>query len=602
MEAKTNAFFALRERLYAAASAGCAVIREDFRLQRAIEAFQPLSAANPVFGKLYGMCQKLTESEQPALLLTECIALADAVAVTQSRFQDDTPAAPSEPLPPFAVKQVSWKQFQTAKGHVNHASYVLESSFFQNAKQDPRLLCAYLKQSGAQSERADALSMAFEHIYGKMLIPLLKDAIDLQNPKSSGQQIIYLRRLGGDSMNELFRSYAVNPEVPQEVRLRAMEALSDYPEYAEDFLNIYQTEKGKIKTTALKCLVHTNSPLADTILKKLFAKKKDSCYEIAGEGNTPLCNAFAAEQVTQFVEDTSPDRNDIMYRYILPSLANKPDAAPLFLRMADFTKTVKRGYGFEYGCVQDMNVILIENLSRHSDPAYQTLICTLYEKEPEIFLKARLCAALLTDPESAFKRFEAECLSHLDDVFLLLSCIRHTPDRKWRLKLELNLEESKYSLALFDKVPESLIDFIGKCAKPHLSLDVNTLNRLLTFGESLLTGCSDSKRSRAEEAVRQMTKMMLDRFPERMFGIFKLFAMAHGDPQGLIKQTILNLVERCGKVEHHVLSLQVYLPKEVILADLLELREILPQRKIETTLLNKQLDEVNKAITLLEKQ
>ena len=342
MEAKTNAFFALRERLYATAAAGCAIIKEDFRLQRAIEAFQPLSAANPVFAKLYGMCQKLTESEQPAMLLTECIALADAVAVTQSRFQDDTPAEAPETLPPFSFRQTSFRQLQEAKRLVDGSSnFVLDSAAFQNAKQDPRLLYSYLKGTNAKSERADFLSMTFEGIYGKKLIPLLRDAIDMSNPKSTGQQIIYLKRLGGDSLNDLFKSYAVNPDAPQDVRIRAMEALSDSPEYAEDLLNIYQTEKGKIKTAALKCLVHTNSPLADTVLEKLFAKPKDIYYEIAGEGNTPLCNAFAAEQVTKFVEDTSPNRNDIMYRYILPALANKPDAAPLFLRMADFAKTVK---------------------------------------------------------------------------------------------------------------------------------------------------------------------------------------------------------------------------------------------------------------------
>ena len=142
METKANPFFMLRERLYAAAAAGCTVIKEDFRLQRAIEAFQPLSAANPVFAKLYGMCQKLTESEQPALLLCECIALADAVAVTQSRFQDDTPASPAPGFAPLTFTQVSYQAYLEAKciveantGHEEAISAVLPQ-----AVHDPRLL------------------------------------------------------------------------------------------------------------------------------------------------------------------------------------------------------------------------------------------------------------------------------------------------------------------------------------------------------------------------------------------------------------------------------------------------------------------------------
>ena len=602
MEAKTNAFFALRERLYAAAAAGCAVIREDFRLQRAIEAFQPLSATNPVFGKLYGMCQKLTESEQPAMLLTECIALADAVAVTQSRFQDDTPAAPSEPLPPFDVKQVSWKQIQTAMSHVSHASFVLESSFFKDAQQDPRLLYSYLKQSDSKSERADTLSMAFEQIYGKTLIPLLRDAIDMQNPKSSGQQIIYLKRLGGDAMNELFRSYAVNPDVPQDVRIRAMEALSDQPEYAEDFLNIYRTEKGKIKSASLKCLVHTNSPLADTVLQKLFAKPKDNCYALAGEGNTPLCNAFAAECITKFLDDTDPKKNQVLYKFLLPALANKPDVSELFLRMAAFTRTVTKGYGYDYECIQIMNTILIENLCRHEDTAFHELILTLYEKEPEIFLKARLCVALLTEPENAFVRLQPECSKHLGDTALLLRCIRRTPDRKWRVTPEFQYQKSDYSLALFDKVPESLIDFIGSCVQKQSAIDTNTVFRLVTFGESLLDGCDADEHSRIETAVRNMTTVMPDKTAERLSSIFSLHAKVHGNPQGMIKKAILNSVEKFGKATQHILTWQMYFPKDAILADLYEVRDILPQKKLPAELLNKQLDEVNKAITFLEKQ
>ena len=55
MEIRTNPFYELRNRLYASAAAGCAIITEDFRLKRAVEAFKPMSEANKVFGKLYRM-------------------------------------------------------------------------------------------------------------------------------------------------------------------------------------------------------------------------------------------------------------------------------------------------------------------------------------------------------------------------------------------------------------------------------------------------------------------------------------------------------------------------------------------------------------------
>ena len=53
MEIRNNPFYELRSRLYASAAAGCGIIAEDFRLQKAMEAFKPMSEANKVFGKLY---------------------------------------------------------------------------------------------------------------------------------------------------------------------------------------------------------------------------------------------------------------------------------------------------------------------------------------------------------------------------------------------------------------------------------------------------------------------------------------------------------------------------------------------------------------------
>ena len=78
--------------------------------------------------------------------------------------------------------------------------------------------------------------------------------------------------------------------------------------------------------------------------------------------------------------------------------------------------------------------------------------------------------------------------------------------------------------------------------------------------------------------------------------------LSHGNPQGIIKKAILNSVEKFGKATQHILTWQMYFPKDAILADLYEVRDILPQKKLPAELLNKQLDEVNKAITFLEKQ
>ena len=82
-------FYELRTRLYATAASGCGLIAEDFRLKRAIEAFEPMANTNKVFSRFYQMCMSLFTTENVSSTLADCIAFADALAVTQGTFQDN---------------------------------------------------------------------------------------------------------------------------------------------------------------------------------------------------------------------------------------------------------------------------------------------------------------------------------------------------------------------------------------------------------------------------------------------------------------------------------------------------------------------------------
>ena len=91
----TTPFYELHDRLYDRASAGCASIAEDFRLKHAVENMAPLAEANKTFARLGNMCAKLFTEPEPALLLANCIALADALAIVQGSFQDVPESHPS---------------------------------------------------------------------------------------------------------------------------------------------------------------------------------------------------------------------------------------------------------------------------------------------------------------------------------------------------------------------------------------------------------------------------------------------------------------------------------------------------------------------------
>lgn len=63
-------------------------IRPRLGRLRVVENMAPLAEANKTFARLGNMCAKLFTEPEPALLLADCIALADALAVVQGSFQD----------------------------------------------------------------------------------------------------------------------------------------------------------------------------------------------------------------------------------------------------------------------------------------------------------------------------------------------------------------------------------------------------------------------------------------------------------------------------------------------------------------------------------
>ena len=77
--------YELRERLAGSGIAGVNLIKEDFRLSRAIEALEPLAKAAPVFQKIYDTAKEAIkpECENPTGVLLDALALVDAVIYTQ---------------------------------------------------------------------------------------------------------------------------------------------------------------------------------------------------------------------------------------------------------------------------------------------------------------------------------------------------------------------------------------------------------------------------------------------------------------------------------------------------------------------------------------
>ncbi|MBP0976942.1 MAG: hypothetical protein J6P89_02045, partial [Oscillospiraceae bacterium] len=227
MEIRTNPFYELRTRLYASAAAGCAIIAEDFRLKRAVEAFKPMSEANKVFGKLYDMCNALLTSADPATSIIDCIALADALAVTQGVFADDSetkPAPRNEKMKPAHLTCAKIEEYKELIRKSQYDKQDFEDGFFRDIS-DPRILTSVMNVAGKNGIGIAALLIQIESVCGEEIIPALFDSIDLSNKNATGNLIRFIRSVYREKYNDRYIELAENEENPQGVRCAAIEAM-----------------------------------------------------------------------------------------------------------------------------------------------------------------------------------------------------------------------------------------------------------------------------------------------------------------------------------------------------------------------------------------
>ncbi len=397
-------FYELKTRLYNTAAAGCMTVSDDFRLKRAVEDFKPLASANKAFEKLYSLCEKLF-SEKPESVLPDCIALADALAVTQGTFADNAETKPAAGECVSAQKPAS--SLAAVKELMRKSGDELWklSTEYKDTLQDPRIITAFLNdlENGKFNDNFKVFGEIMCEICGRTLVPGLKATV-----KSSGRQLQYIVRLSGDEENELFRALAQDENSPEKVRLAAVSALSCSPENGSLLAELYNTGKAKVKAAALLAMAEMDAPEAEPIFEKLlenFEKNKKSPVEpiFASSGKSgknliePI-SASSGKACTEFVRKhlaELPDELKSPLDHALASdialLANKTELDDLYLKLS----TKKHADGFASARCEEA---LLAGLAGTKFKAVQAQIDRLYEKAPKEFSKLKVFSDIMADP------------------------------------------------------------------------------------------------------------------------------------------------------------------------------------------------------------
>lgn len=616
MEVKNNPFYELKSRLYASAAAGCSIISEDFRLQRAIDAFKPMSESNKVFGRLYSMCCDLLKSDDPAGSITDCIALADALAVTQGTFADTSETKPANKTEKIKPQQIPYSRLCKYISEIKKCTSAHQnfSAEFCEAICDPRLLSAFIGISGSNSAAADELSQIFESVYGDSLIQPLIDSIDLSSESSSGKQIAYICRIAGERQNDLYIRLAEAPENPQNVRIRAIEAMSCSESNSERLLTLYQTEKGKIKTAALTSLAKLNAAEAEPILSKLLAKYKSSYAEIIAVSGGDTCTEFVRSAVDYAVsKDYSPDdKSRPVIGDIAHMLGNKKNIADCYIKLTEWCRGKASKSNYERDAViREMNKCLCENAFFYKDAEYREMIFVIYEKFPDVFFPARFYLELITAPMKAFTVMKDDAEKHIEHIFNILNNIYTDAEGAYRLPCAAPQSYSRaYNSVLFKNLPDDLLDFLSdtkaieKYAKSLLLTGSKrdtaaqiANNKCLTFIE-LIKKCNAEDHSRVKTAAEKLAQIVSETFPN-LYAISILGKSTDRPLDGIVQRLVEYRLKNQSKVVAYYEFNSLDIPEEMLISELKALAEKLPkmQKSIETNLLTGQLNQIKNALT-----
>ncbi len=303
-----NPLAELHERLAYTAVSGTALLEEDFRLKRMMEAFAPLSQKNPVFGKIHAGLAALfaAEPEQRGMLLLNLLGLIDAVLYTQAGYGAEGDfAALRENTDLGNVQQIRYSELHaliealttTGSGRdgvlmdmlATHPERLADTYILHLLIQDlgdpytemAQLIFELLRALGrgeaffkspAVCSSAKAAQFALPKIDSGRLVCQLKHGFDAAGKNDMAKRVRLVSMISRESENDWYLSLLETAS--KEVKEQAILALRFKKENIPALLALAKTERGKAREMVYCALGQMDAPELDEFWKKNLPKSK----------------------------------------------------------------------------------------------------------------------------------------------------------------------------------------------------------------------------------------------------------------------------------------------------------------------------------------
>ncbi|WP_314395868.1 hypothetical protein [Leptotrichia shahii] len=279
--------YELKNRLENVAMVGINLVKDDFRLQRAVDQMKGYASAAKVFKQIYEMGQKLIEGdeEDKCDLFLDLLALLDAVLCTQATtYSGDN----LQKIETTAGKENFYQELHYSElsqivsaftGTGGGRLAIIENAFETSPEMfDDFRLKSYMIDglSDKYSGIADRITRELKK-KDKDIVPLLKDGF---NPQGKREMIARLDIIGAickEDENDFYKYCIENGS--KEMKENAISELKYCQDNIDYILDLIKTEKGSVKNKAYVSLLWMNDSRAEKEWDKFFKKKPfDNIY------------------------------------------------------------------------------------------------------------------------------------------------------------------------------------------------------------------------------------------------------------------------------------------------------------------------------------
>jgi len=304
--------YELKNRLENVAVVGINLVKDDFRLKRAVEQVKEYSTAAKVFKQIYDMGNSLisTNDEDKCDLFLDLLALLDAVLCTQATtYSGDKP----QEINTIAKNKDYYKELhyselspliyaftETGGGRLN----IIIDSFKTNPEimKDFRVKTYMIHGlSDKYSEISDRMAEELKK-QGKEVVPLLKDGFDPQGKREMISRLEIIASLCKEEENDFYKYCIENGS--KEIKEIAIGFLMYDQNNIDYILDLTKTEKGKLKNKAFEALSYMSDGRAAEEWSKFLKKKPlDNIEYLRGTDQQWVIN-YLNDFIMEYITET----------------------------------------------------------------------------------------------------------------------------------------------------------------------------------------------------------------------------------------------------------------------------------------------------------